>query len=246
MGAPSIIASMGVEPPPPPEASPSGQGKWDFCGGLWGGHGSPAKLGGVTGAIISIGAKGTRRKVLFTGGHPGAVPDPPPPLLSGGPKCLRGPDHWRAKMFERSRPSCKPIWRIWLAPQALENFGSPLKGLAGPVTPCVYTPNAQFFWAFSLPPTKAGFVQPLLILWPYRSFPTMETNGDKCRLLLIEDPAHSVSKEGVLFVVPPPLRGAKMSTRCQGQGLHLGPPPLGFVNDRLHKKGDACTYSTCC
>ena len=36
---------------------------------------------------------------------------------------------------------------------------------------------------------KARLVQPLLILWPYRSFPTMGTNGDKYRLSLIEDPA---------------------------------------------------------
>ena len=32
-------------------------------------------------------------------------------------------------------------------------------------------------------------MQPLLVLWPYRSFPTMGTNGNKCRLLLTEDPA---------------------------------------------------------
>ena len=46
---------------------------------------------------------------------------------------------------------------------------------------------------------RAGLVQPLLILWPYQSFPTMGTNGDKCRLLLVEDssleaqPQHGVT-----------------------------------------------------
>ena len=47
----------------------------------------------------------------------------------------------------------------------------------------------SFFSAFSLAPKKARFVQPLLNLWAHRSFPAMGTNGDKCRLLLIEDPA---------------------------------------------------------
>ena len=53
-----------------------------------------------------------------------------------------------------------------------------------PVTPCVCMQNARFPWARK----KVGFVQPLVILLAYRSFP-MWTNWDKCCLLLIEDPA---------------------------------------------------------
>ena len=55
----------------------------------------------------------------------------------------------------------------------------------------------------------------------------MGTNGDKCRLLLIEDPAleaqprHEVTV-GV-FGPPPPFKGPKC-LGCRGQGLHLGAP----------------------
>ena len=44
-----------------------------------------------------------------------------------------------------------------------------------------------FYSSIFLRPPRS--VQPLLILWPYGSFPAMGTNGDQRRLLLIEDPA---------------------------------------------------------
>ena len=47
---------------------------------------------------------------------------------------------------------------------------------------CLYSKCSGFYGHSRWAPKKAGSVQPLLILWPYRSFPTLGTNGDKCRL----------------------------------------------------------------
>ena len=59
-------------------------------------------------------------------------------------------------------------------------------------------------------------MQPLLILYPHRSFPAMGTNGDKCRLLLIEDPALEAESLHVVAVgvfgpspSPPIFKGPK-------------------------------------
>ena len=82
------------------------------------------------------------------GGRPGARPDPepPPPPHSRGPKCLRGPDHHTSQNGEiRWRRRCRKI----VVPC--------LKGLGEPVTPCVYTQNAQLFLGiFSGPPRRRG------------------------------------------------------------------------------------------
>ena len=71
-------------------------------------------------------------------------------------------------------------------------------------------------------------MQPLLILWPHQSFPAMGTNGDKCCLLLIEDPALEAQPrhEVAVFLVPAPLpfQVAKMFRGYRGQGLHLAAP----------------------
>ena len=84
-----------------------------------------------------------------------------------------------------------------------------LKGLGEPVTRVLNCKCSVFSQHFPWAPKRAGFVQPFLILWPHQSFPAMGTNGDKCRLLLIEDPAleaqprHEVAV-GVFGPSPPP------------------------------------------
>ena len=67
-------------------------------------------------------------------------------------------------------------------------------------------------------------MQPLLILWPHQSFAAMGTSGDKCRLLLIEDPAleaqpgHEVAVGAV--PAPPPPPPAFKGPKCLG-GVRL-------------------------
>ena len=100
------------------------------------------------------------------------LPPPPPPPPSGGPNCLRGPDHHTSQYGEI-------VWRG----KRRKSLVPCLKGLGELVTAQIFL--GHFSWA----PKKARFVQPLLVLWPHRSFPTMGTNGDNFRLLLIEDPA---------------------------------------------------------
>ena len=109
-------------------------------------------------------------------GRPGAVPDPPPPPLG-------------AKMSERPPTIVQANTEKLAGAAGAGKFLCPVERGWENRSPHVFILKMlSFFWAFSLAPRKAGFVQPLLILWPYRSFPTMGTNGDKCCLSLIEDP----------------------------------------------------------
>ena len=96
------------------------------------------------------------------------------------------------------------------------------------MTPCVYTQNTHFLWAFSLGPKKAGFVQPVLILWPYGSFPAMGTNGDQCRLLLFEDPALEAQPQHEVVVVRP--------SACFAEDLLRPLHPCHFVHSKVYEK----------
>ena len=86
---------------------------------------------------------------------------PPPPV-------------WGAKMFERSRPSSKPKWRNWLAPQAPEHFGAPFKGAGRTGHPILKM--LSFFWAFSLGPQEGRFLCSRFQIWAISIFPR---HGDK-------------------------------------------------------------------
>ena len=87
--------------------------------------------------------------------------------------------------------------------------------------------SGHFLWA----PKKAGFVQPLQILWPYRSCPAMGTNGDKCCLLLIENPTleaqprHEVAI-GVPAPPPPPFKAPKCFRAVGFKDCTWAPPPM--------------------
>ena len=119
-------------------------------------------------------------------------------------------------MFERSRPSYKPNWRNWLAPQAPENFGAPFKGAGRTGHPiCLYSKCSVFSGHFpSLGPQEGSicaatsdFVATLI----------MGTNVGRCRLLLVEDPAlkaqpwHEVAVGvfGPALPPPSPFKGPK-------------------------------------
>ena len=90
-----------------------------------------------------------------------------------------------------------------------------LKGLGEPVTHVLILKMLSFFSAFSLGPQEGRICVATSDFVATSIFPRhgVKTNGDKCRLLLIEDPAleaqprHQVAVGVVPAPPPPPSRG---------------------------------------
>ena len=102
------------------------------------------------------------------------MPTPPPP---------------GAKMFERSRPSYKPIGEIGWCRRRRKILVPHLKGLGETVNHVFILKMLNFFWAFSLGPQESRICAATSDFVATPIFPPMGSNGDKCRLLLVEDPA---------------------------------------------------------
>ena len=133
------------------------------------------------------------------GERPSAGPDPPP---RQGPKCLRGPNHRTSQIGEI-------CWRHRRRKFLVPHF----KGLGEPSPMCLYS-KCSFFpghshWA----PKKAATSD-------FVATSISPRHGDKCRLLLVEDPAlkaqpqHEVAV-GVFGPTPPPPQPFK-GPKCLG------------------------------
>ena len=151
-------------------------------------------------------------------GCPGAGPDTPPPL-SG------------AKMFARSRPLYKPIWRGWLAPQAPKFLVPVLKGLGEPVTHVIILKMLSFFSAFSLGSKQGRICAATADFVPTSIFPPpwgQTGTNVVCCSLKIPLSKLSPSTSGWCFgpsPPAPPIQGAKMLRGVSGSRTAPGHPP---------------------